>query len=239
MGLLKDSGLRLANGEWWKSEDSIDYIRMPDSGDDDHESFVINQYKEMIKLNNFFYLTYDASDRYASLPSSAQGGYKDIVMGDNVLTKEAQQEIEAMDQERFSDYGFSNDEVFKLYAPASCLTILYFFTIAQLKELNKKFNGKAYRNWNPNHSKKVSEFNQLLELLSNHLQLDIRGGDMQQIDVIMVACKDIRNKFSHGDFVGVEDKIRGLSIKRSLNSVSDLLRLVNGAISEKSSTKLA
>ncbi len=226
MGLLKDSGLRLANGEWWKSEDSIDYIRMPDGGDDDHESFVINQYKEMIKLNNFFYLTYDASDRYASLPSSAQGGYKDIVMGDNVLTKEAQQEIEAMDQERFSDYGFSNDEVFKLYAPASCLTILYFFTIAQLKELNKKFNGKAYRNWNPNHSKKVSEFN-------------LRGGDMQQIDVIMVACKDIRNKFSHGDFVGVEDKIRGLSIKRSLNSVSDLLRLVNGAISEKSSTKLA
>jgi|LWDU01.1.fsa_nt_gi hypothetical protein len=238
MGLLKDSGLKLADGEWWRAENSIDYINMSYGGDDDHESFVIYQYKEMIKLNNFFYLTYDASDRYASLPSSIRGEYTDIIMGDNVLTKEAQQKIEAMDQERFSDYGFSNDEVSKLYAPASCLTILYFFTIAQLKELNKKFNSKAYKNWNPNHSKKVSEFNQLLELLSNHLQLDIRGGDMQQIDAIMVACKDIRNKFAHGDFIGVEDKIRGLSIKRSLNSVSNLLRLINDAISEKNIIKL-
>ena len=193
----------------------------------------------MIKLNNFIYLTYDASDRYASLPSSVRGEYTDIVMGDNVLTKDAQQKIEAMDQERFSNYGFSNDEVFKLYAPASCLTILYFFTIAQLKELNKKFNSKAYKKWSHNDSEGVSEFNQLLELLSNHLQLDIKGEDMQQIDVIMIACKDIRNKFAHGDFVGVEDKIRGLSVKRSLNSVSNLLRLINNAISEKSSTKLA
>jgi len=239
MGLLKDSGLELADGEWWIGENSIDYIYMSDGGDDDHESFVIGQYKEMIKLNNFFYLTYDASDRYTSLPSSAQGGYKDIVMGDHVLTKEIQQKIEAIDQERFSEYGFSNDEVFKLYAPASCLTILYFFTIAQLKELNKKFNSKAYKKWNHNDSEGVSEFNQLLRLLSDHLQLDLRGGDMQQIDAIMDACKDIRNKFAHGHFAVVEDKIRGLSVKKSLNSVSKLLRLINNAISGKKNIKLA
>jgi len=239
MGMLEDSGLKLASGDWWTSENCIDYINMSDGGDDKHESFVIDQYKEMIKLNNFFYLTYDAADRYASLLGSIRGEYTNIVMGDIVLTKEAQQKIEVMDRERFSEYGFSNDEVFKLYAPASCLTILYFFTIAQLKELNKKFNSKAYKNWNPNQSKKVSEFNQLLELLSDYLQLDIKGGDMQQIDAIMVACKDIRNKFAHGDFIGVEDKMRGLSIKRSLSTVSNLLRLVNNAISAKGCTKLA
>ena len=86
MGLLKDSGLELADGEWWIGENSIDYICMSDGGNDDHESFVIDQYKEMIKLNNFFYLTYDAADRYASLPSSIHGEYKDIVIGDHVLT---------------------------------------------------------------------------------------------------------------------------------------------------------
>ena len=133
-----------------------------------------------------------------------------------------------------------------LYAPASCLALLYFFTISHLKDLNIKFNLDEYyeyvnnrnykqklkKEYDKKYGKSPSEFEELLYLL-DHLKFKIGTKNIEKtrdaIELITVINK-IRNKYAHGEFQELKALMQEINIQDTLTTISSFFENIHNAI---------
>lgn len=213
----------------------VNYLHVSDEGYE-HDEFVQLYYRELCKLNDYFYLTLESADKYSNLSND---------MDFNFTDKDS-------DNDRFLEiirrfgHGYSNDEVSVLYAPASCLALLYFFTISHLKDLNIKFNLDEYyeyvnnrnykqklkKEYDKKYGKSPSEFEELLYLL-DHLKFKIGSKNIEKTkDAIelITAINKIRNKYAHGEFQELKVLMQEINIQDTLVTISSFFETIHNAI---------
>ena len=236
--LLEKHKLALIGGETKGAKINrsvVNYLHVSDEGYE-HDEFVQLYYRELCKLNDYFYLTLESADKYSNLSND---------MDFNFTDKDS-------DHDRFLEiilrfgHGYSNDEVSVLYAPASCLALLYFFTISHLKDLNIKFNLDEYyeyvnnrnykqklkKEYDKKYGKSPSEFEELLYLL-DHLKFKIGTKNIEKtrdaIELITVINK-IRNKYAHGEFQELKALMQEINIQDTLTTISSFFENIHNAI---------
>jgi hypothetical protein len=126
------------------------------------------------------------------------------------------------------------------------LSLLYFFTISHLKDLNINFNLDEYYEYvyNSNYKRKLkkdydkkngkspSEFEELLYLL-DYLKLQIGTSSIEKtreaIELITVINK-IRNKYAHGEFHELKGLMQEINIRDTLITISSFFKTIHNAI---------
>ena len=240
LSLLEKHKLKLIGGETQGNKinrSTVDYIHVSNDGYK-HDEFVQLYYTEFCKLNDYFYLTLESVDKYSKLSND---------MKFNFTNDDSHQDKFIEIIKRFSNsHGYSNDEVGVIYAPASCLSLLYFFTISHLKDLNINFNLDEYYEYvyNSNYKRKLkkdydkkngkspSEFEELLYLL-DYLKLQIGTSSIEKtseaIELITVINK-IRNKYAHGEFHELKGLMQEINIRDTLITISSFFKTIHNAI---------
>ncbi len=240
ISLLEKHKLELIGGETNGvkiNRHAVNYLYVSDEGYE-HDKLIQLYYVELCKLNDYFYMTLESADKYSNLSKGMDFNFTDDVGGND--------RVMAIINRFSHSHGYSNDEVGVLYAPASCLALLYFFTISHLKDLNIEFNLDEYyeyvnnrnykqklkKEYDKKYGKSPSEFEELLYLL-DHLKLKIGAKNIEKtrdaIELITVINK-IRNKYAHGEFQELKVLMQEINIQDTLATISSFFETMHNAI---------